>query len=105
MNERDLAPDEAAAELKRDPNLRILDVRTPREHKSHRLPGAALIPVQELGNRIDELDAKANWLVHCEHGVRSLTACTILRQAGFQRVANLRGGLANWIACGLACER
>jgi rhodanese-related sulfurtransferase len=105
MTNRDLAPAEAAAELQRDPKLRILDVRSPREHRSHRLPGAVLIPVQELQKRIDELDPDASWLVHCEHGVRSLTACTILRQAGFRRVLNLRGGLAKWIACGLPCEQ
>ena len=80
-------------------------MRTPREYRSHRLPSAVLIPVQELPKRIDELDPDASWLVHCEHGVRSRTACAILRQAGFQRVVNLDGGLANWIACGLPCER
>jgi rhodanese-related sulfurtransferase len=104
MAHRDLGPAEAEAELKRDPDLRILDVRTAREHRSHRLPRATLIPIQELARRLGELDPKASWLVHCEHGVRSLTACALLRQAGFGKVANLRGGLANWVACGLPLE-
>jgi rhodanese-related sulfurtransferase len=102
---RDLNPTDADAELRRDRSLRILDVRTPREHRSHRLPGATLIPVQDLALRIGELDPAESWLVHCEHGVRSQTACAILRRAGFTRIANLAGGLANWMAAGLPVER
>jgi len=104
MNYRDLDPQSAQAELQRDPSLRILDVRTPDEFRSHRLPNATLIPVQDLEQRIRELDASANWLVHCEHGRRSLFACEILSRAGFTRLANLRGGLAHWVGVGLPLE-
>ncbi len=102
---QDLTPEQAQAALRADPRLRILDVRTPREHQSHRLPGSVLLPVQELPLRLGELDQDAPWLVHCEHGVRSLTACQILVQAGFTDLRNLRGGLAHWAACGLPLER
>jgi adenylyltransferase/sulfurtransferase len=101
MSYRDLEPLDAQRELASDPSLRILDVRTEPEYHSHRLPNATLIPVQELAQRLGELDPKANWLVHCEHGRRSLYACELLAQAGFQQLANLRGGLAYWSGCGL----
>jgi rhodanese-related sulfurtransferase len=101
MHYRDLDPEDAQRELATDPTLRILDVRTAPEHASHRLPDATLIPVQELARRIGELDPDANWLVHCEHGRRSITACEMLAQAGFQKLANLRGGLAYWAGRGL----
>jgi rhodanese-related sulfurtransferase len=101
MNYRDLDPADAQRELQQDPKLRILDVRTAPEHQSHRLPGAVLIPVQELDRRLAELDKEAKWLVHCEHGRRSLFACEMLAQAGFRQLANLRGGLAYWAGCGL----
>jgi rhodanese-related sulfurtransferase len=101
---RDLDPTEAQAELQRDRTLRVLDVRTPQEHASHRLPNATLVPVQELARRIGELDKDASWLVHCEHGRRSLVACELLAQAGFTKLANLRGGLAYWAGCGLPLE-
>lgn len=104
MRYRDLDPIEASRELKDDPTLRILDVRTEREYRSHRLPNATLIPVQELPQRLHELDASANWLVHCEHGRRSLFACDLLAEAGFARLANLRGGLAQWHDSGLPLE-
>lgn len=104
MSYRDLDPSAAQQALHADKSLRILDVRTPQEHASHRLPGAILVPVQDLARRLGELDKDANWLVHCEHGRRSLFACELLTQAGFTRVANLRGGLAHWAGCGLPLE-
>ncbi len=102
---RDLDPDTAQRELAADPTLRILDVRTPHEYEMHRLPGAVLLPIQEIQQRLHELDPEANWLVHCEHGVRSVMVCEFLAQSGFARLANLRGGLAHWIGRGLPCER
>lgn len=105
MSYRDLDPATAHRELQADPTLRILDVRTEIEHQSHRLPNATLLPVQELEQRLHELDREANWLVHCEHGRRSLWACEILSAAGFQRLANLSGGLAYWAGSGLPLEQ
>lgn len=104
MKYRDLDPAAAQLELQRDPNLRILDVRTEPEFASHRLPGAVLVPVQDLERRLGELDKDGTWLVHCEHGRRSLFACEMLAQAGFTRLANLRGGLAYWASCGLPLQ-
>lgn len=104
MTYRDLDPEAAHRELQADPTLRILDVRTPEEHRSHRLPRATLVPVQELQRRLADLDKDANWLVHCEHGRRSLFACEMMAQAGFTRLANLRGGLALWAGHGLPLE-
>lgn len=105
MEFRDLDPATAQAELDGDTDLRVLDVRTPEEHASHRLPDAVLVPIQELQQRVGELDADANWLVVCAHGQRSMFACQFLEQMGFERVANLRGGLAHWASSGLPLER
>lgn len=105
MSYRDLSPEDAQKELANDPSLQLLDVRTEPEHRSYRIRGAKLLPVQELGQRVSELDANANWLVYCEHGRRSLVACEILQQAGFGKLANLRGGIAHWAGKGLAIER
>jgi len=104
VNWRDLSPEDADAELRADPSLRVLDVRTPAEFASHRLANATPLPVQELARRLAELDPEANWLVYCEHGRRSVFACEILARAGFSRLANLRGGLAYWAGHGLPVE-
>lgn len=93
-------PPSAASGLRGEkPELVILDVRTPEEFLAHHLPGAALIPLQELGARLGELGSKRQpLLVHCEHGIRSLQACQFLAQMGFSSLYNLTGGLAAWDA-------
>lgn len=105
MSFRDLDPEEAQRALAADPTLRLLDVRTEPEHQSHRLPGAVLLPIQELQQRLAELDPDENWLVYCEHGARSVYACEFLAQVGFENLSNVRGGIAHWIGCGLPVER
>jgi len=105
MTWRDLEPIAAQQQLLTDATLRVLDVRTAEEYASHRLPNATLVPVQDLARRVAELDPEANWLVHCEHGARSVFACELLAKAGFTKLANLRGGLAFWVGCGLPLER
>lgn len=105
MRYRDLDPNAARGELLADKTLRVLDVRTQPEYQCHRLPDALLLPLQELAQRLHELDRDANWLVHCEHGVRSQRACEFLAQQGFSRLANLTGGLAHWVACGLPVQK
>lgn len=104
MTYRDLDPDAAWRELQQDPTLRLLDVRTAGEYANHRLPGATLVPIQELAQRVGELDPETNWLVHCAHGRRSVVACQMLAQAGFSKLTNLRGGLALWAGCNLPLE-
>tara|TARA_R110002072_G_scaffold87129_3_gene196636 strand:- start:49024 stop:49344 length:321 start_codon:yes stop_codon:yes gene_type:complete len=105
MNYRDLEPEEAQAELQAESPPRLLDVRTEGEHNSHRLPNSTLIPVQELAQRVAELDADENWFVYCEHGRRSLFACEILSDQGFAKLTNIRGGMALWAGRGLPYER
>ncbi|MCR9245461.1 MAG: rhodanese-like domain-containing protein [bacterium] len=105
MNFRDLDPETAQQELAGSSGLRVLDVRTPEEHASHRLPDATLVPVQELHLRIGELDPDTDWLVVCAHGQRSVYACEFLAQNGFSKLSNLRGGLAHWVGKGLPIEQ
>ncbi|HEB53549.1 MAG TPA: rhodanese-like domain-containing protein [bacterium] len=105
MSYRDLAPEEAHAEIEADASIRLLDVRTPFEFDRHRLRGAMLLPIQEIAERLDELDRDANWFVYCEHGRRSVAVCEFLQQNGFPNVTNVRGGMALWIGSGLPCER
>jgi rhodanese-related sulfurtransferase len=105
MDYRNLEPSDAQQELQQDPAPRLLDVRTQPEHDSHRLADATLIPVQELAQRIGELDREARWFVYCEHGVRSVAACEFLAAQGFAGLTNIRGGMAHWAASGLPFER
>lgn len=69
----------------------ILDVRSPDELADGQYPNAINIPVNELRDRLSELDAKQAYIISCASGARSYIAERILKQNGFT-VANLDGG-------------
>lgn len=98
----EVSPSEAAAIL-REPSpgtVLLLDCRTPEEHATARIPGAVLVPMQELPERIGEIDAwkDRRILVHCHHGVRSLRVTHWLREKGFPATSSVRGGIDAWSA-------
>lgn len=77
---------------------RLLDVRGPGEiETAGAIPGAVLIPLPELVNRLGELDPDAPTIVYCAGGVRSSVAASVLRANGFTDVADLAGGFAAWL--------
>lgn len=69
----------------------ILDVRTKAEYAHSHLENAVFIPLDELRQRLNELDKTKTILVHCHTGLRSYIACRILSQSGF-RCKNIMGG-------------
>lgn len=75
----------------------ILDVRTEPEWIARRIPGATLVPLHELEARLDEvLDLPGPLVVHCEHGVRSVSAVQFLASRGRPDVINVSEGLCAW---------
>ncbi len=73
--------------------VQILDVREPWEYALARLPGAVLIPLGQLADRVGELDAGRPVAAYCHHGVRSLYAMRVLASLGFRDLAHLSGGI------------
>ena len=74
----------------------LLDVRTKGEHRRGALPDSTCIPVDELRERLDELDRDKEILVYCHVGVRAYIATRILLQHGFT-AKNLSGGYKTWL--------
>jgi sulfur-carrier protein adenylyltransferase/sulfurtransferase len=77
-------------------NFFLLDVREPFEQDIAKLDGAVLIPLGELPDRISELPQDSLIAVHCKSGGRSAKAVAFLREAGFQNVRNVAGGINAW---------
>lgn len=73
----------------------LLDVRQPFEYQIANLNGL-LIPLNELSNRMDELDASKEIVVYCHTGRRSGLAVSQLRSSGFTKARNLVGGIDAW---------
>jgi sulfur-carrier protein adenylyltransferase/sulfurtransferase len=76
----------------------LLDVREPHEWEIAAIPGARLIPIGQLPERLGELDGHTEIVTYCHHGARSLRALELLRAAGFGRVRSLAGGIDAWAA-------
>lgn len=94
---QDIQPAPALVLYESNPDLFVLDVRTPAEFANGHIPKARLIPVDELDDRIGELPARDTLiLVNCAAGGRSTAACETLAQHGFTRLLNLAGGMHGW---------
>ena len=76
-------------------NFILLDVRTHQETEIASL-GGIHIPLDELHNRINELDQESHIVIYCHHGIRSLAAVGILQSNGFNQVQHLKGGIDAW---------
>lgn len=82
------------------PELVILDVRTVSEFEEGHIENAINIPVDELENRLNELNKEDDLLVYCRTGNRSGTAVKILADAGYTKVYHMNEGISVWIQQG-----
>ena len=91
----EIRPDWVARHLD---ELFVLDVRSPSEFDGElgHLSGAALIPLDEVRERLDEIPRDRPIVTVCQSGKRSSMAADILLNAGFREVANVAGGLIQW---------
>lgn len=74
----------------------LLDVREPEEFRICALPGAALIPLKQLPDRVSEVDGTREIIAYCRTGRRSAQAVRFLHQAGYLSAKNLHGGIHAW---------
>lgn len=77
-------------------HCQLLDVREPWELKIASLDRALHIPMQDVPDRLTELNPEADVIVLCHHGNRSRVVARYLEQSGFGRVFNLSGGIDAW---------
>lgn len=95
----DLTQEEWVAQLAKDDNAVILDVRTDAEVAEGIIKNAIHLDIykgQEFINDIEELDKSKNYYVYCRSGNRSGKACQIMEQLGFKNAYNLEGGMLEW---------
>jgi rhodanese-related sulfurtransferase len=90
---QDISPSDAVPKVDCG-DLQVLDVRFEYEYRDHHIPSAILIPLPQLAVRYQELDPDKPTLVVCEHGMRSLQACSFLGSKQFKKLYNMVGGMA-----------
>ena len=80
------------------PNVVILDVRTPEETALGKIDGAIEIDVKDpsFDQKIQALDKEKTYLVYCASGGRSVKSCNKMANLGFNNLYNLVGGYTAW---------
>ncbi len=94
-NPFDISAKELAKKLNRD-QLFLLDVREPEEYQICFIPGATLIPLKQLPERLTEIDGSSQIVAYCRTGKRSAQAVELLHKAGYTSAKNLAGGIHAW---------
>jgi rhodanese-related sulfurtransferase len=91
-----ISPKDLAARLGGPGAPVVLDVREPEEIAIARIDGTLDIPMNDVPQRLAEIPRDADLVVMCHHGVRSAHVASFLADRGYERVANLAGGIDAW---------
>src|SRR3989338_6117954 len=92
----EISAKELKAKMDREEKFVLIDVREPNEFEINKIPGAKLIPLGTLPERVSELDSADEIVIHCHFGGRSAKACELLQKIGYKKVKNLAGGIDAW---------
>ena len=108
----EISPIELTQRLENDPKATVLDVRSPAEYHAGHIPGARLLPVDELNasnlaDIVDGADLRADnpLYVTCHAGKRAEKAANVLREAGLEHLALVQGGTEAWQKAGLPVNK
>ena len=85
-----------------NPNVVLLDIRTPGEYESGHIDGAVLLDyyAHDFADRIKALDRDKTYLIYCRSGNRSGRSLTLFQKLGFTRAVHLQTGIKGWLAHG-----
>ncbi len=96
MGIQEITAKELKGKMDRKEKFTLVDVREPNEFDICKIPGAKLIPLGVVADRVSELDSADEIIVNCHFGGRSAKACDLLQKIGFKKVKNLAGGIDAW---------
>ncbi|MFA6186059.1 MAG: MBL fold metallo-hydrolase [Phycisphaerae bacterium] len=92
-----ISPTDSLSLLKKDPQTKILDVRSALEFSQTHIENSINIPIDMISAKIGELSqSKQNYLVLCHSGTRAAMAADMLMQSGIHTVKVIEGGIARW---------
>jgi rhodanese-related sulfurtransferase len=97
MSIREISVDELSELLAT--SVRLIDVREPNEYHEAHVPGAVLVPLGTVAERLDAFEGDGPTYVICRSGARSMRACEYVSEHGFEAV-NVAGGTMAWMLDG-----
>jgi rhodanese-related sulfurtransferase/TusA-related sulfurtransferase len=92
----ELTNEELASRLAAGTAPVIIDVREEAEYKAGHLPGAMLVPIEQIEDGLPGVAADTEVAVVCRTARRSDYACQILARSGFAKVYNVVPGMSGW---------
>ena len=92
----DITPRDLAARLGEEQRPLLLDVREAWELSIARIDPSMHMPMNDVPDRLEELNPDQEIVVLCHHGRRSRQVVAFLKQSGFRQVLNLVGGIDAW---------
>lgn len=95
---KNITVEELKAKMDAGEKFHLIDVREPHEYAESNM-GGKLIPLGKIQTmQIDDIEdlKEDEVIVHCRSGHRSMMACMVLEQLGFQNTSNLTGGILAW---------
>jgi rhodanese-related sulfurtransferase len=93
---KQLSATELKTKLQDKEQFFLLDVREPNEFKFAHIGGSVLIPLNQIPQRLREIDMEQEIVLICHHGMRSMQAANFLTQVGYKQISNLVGGIDAW---------
>ncbi len=96
---------QAVLETKERGNILVIDVRTPEEYTTVRIPGVVSMPLDEIEKHLENLRRYDTVYIHCQSGNRSQRACANLEDLGIENAVNVTGGLNEWTKLGFEITR
>jgi len=94
----EITPEELKRRLDRHDEVLVVDIREPQEREINGIPGALAVAADDLASRLSEGGPSRDLIVYCRTGDRSGRVVDELRERGFERIFNLKGGIAAWVA-------
>ena len=92
-----ISPTDSLSLLKKDPQTKILDVRSALEFSQAHIENSINIPIDMIAAKIGELSqSKQSYLVLCHSGTRAAMAADMLMQSGIHTAKVIEGGIARW---------
>ena len=91
-------------QVKKDPSLLVIDVRSAEEYAAGHVPGAVNIPHDQVASRLAEIPKDKDVVLYCRSGRRSGLAAETLEANGYKDLQLLQGDMPGWEKAGLPVE-
>jgi len=87
-----VTPDEVADIIASGKKATMLDVRKYSEFLSERVIGVQILPLDDINEKIAQIDKDEKYYVHCAGGYRSMIFNSMLRARGYHNLIDIKGG-------------